>query len=301
MEELEKKLLAGHFSALARLISLAENQDRRIWTILAKHYSKIGRAKIVGITGPPGAGKSTLIGRLVELVRTASERIGILAVDPISPFSQGALLGDRIRLTQHFNDSAVFIRSVSTRGVLGGLSTAAREAIHLMDLCGCEWIFVETVGVGQNEVEIRKIADMTAVVVVPESGDDIQTLKSGILEVADLFVINKSDRPGAMALATSLTELVSISKAATPIFSTNETAPESSQRLAQYLKEKLSDPEFLATQRKGRIQNEGQDLVESWVLHQTKEWLREINFKQTNPYEFVSDFAQSWKGFVPKP
>lgn len=184
--------------ALSRLISKAENRETEsLYEILASLYTKLGRAKRVGFTGPPGAGKSSLISRLIQIARNKKETAAVVAVDPVSPFTGGALLGDRIRLSDHYNDPGVYIRSLSTRGKLGGLSLATREVTHLLDAFGFDRIFIETVGVGQSEVEVRKMVPLTVVVLVPESGDAIQTLKAGILEVGNLFVVNKSDRGGA--------------------------------------------------------------------------------------------------------
>lgn len=163
---------------------------------------------VVGITGPPGAGKSTLISGLIDLLLPQHTKIGVLAVDPTSPFSRGSLLGDRIRMSRHFTNPAVFIRSMATRGSLGGLAAKSMEVIDLMKAAGCSYVLVETVGVGQSEVEIAATADTTLLVLVPEAGDEIQNIKSGVMEVADIVVINKADRPGADAFAANLNTVV---------------------------------------------------------------------------------------------
>ncbi|HYC33100.1 MAG TPA: methylmalonyl Co-A mutase-associated GTPase MeaB, partial [Gemmatimonadales bacterium] len=187
----------GKTSALARAISVVENGRAGFERLLAGAHRHLGRAHRVGITGPPGAGKSTLVERLVAAYRSAGLRVGVVAVDPTSPFTGGALLGDRIRMESIALDEGVYIRSMATRGSLGGLATTTREVCDLLDAAGFDRIVVETVGVGQSELDVTRMADTTVLVLVPESGDGIQTLKSGVMEAVDCFVVNKSDRPGA--------------------------------------------------------------------------------------------------------
>jgi len=182
---------------VARAISRIERGGADVAELLREIYPQTGRARILGITGPPGAGKSTLVSQLAGVYRGAGERVGIVAVDPSSPFSGGAILGDRIRMGDLYTDPGVFIRSMATRGALGGLSRATIDAVDVLDAAGFGVVLIETVGVGQDEVDIVKAADSIAVVVVPGLGDDVQALKAGILEIADLFVVNKSDREGA--------------------------------------------------------------------------------------------------------
>ncbi|MEO6331965.1 MAG: methylmalonyl Co-A mutase-associated GTPase MeaB [Gemmatimonadaceae bacterium] len=188
---------AGKSAALARVVSIVENHRPGFDEILGRLHTKLGRARRIGVTGPPGAGKSTLNTLLVRELRNAGHRVGVVAVDPTSPFTGGALLGDRVRMESVALDSGVFIRSMATRGSLGGLAAATREVADVLDAFGFEWIIVETVGVGQSELDIARIADSSVVVLVPESGDSIQTLKAGLMEIADIFVVNKADRPGA--------------------------------------------------------------------------------------------------------
>jgi LAO/AO transport system kinase len=190
-------LLAGRTPALARAISVVENGRPGFERLLAGVHPSLGRARRIGITGPPGAGKSTLMERLVAAYRAAGHRVGVVAVDPTSPFTGGALLGDRIRMESIALDQGVYIRSMASRGSLGGLATTTREVCDLLDAAGFDLILVETVGVGQSELDVARMADSTVLVLVPESGDGIQTLKSGVMEAADLFVVNKADRPGA--------------------------------------------------------------------------------------------------------
>jgi LAO/AO transport system kinase len=191
------ELVAGKTAALARAISVVENERPGFERLLAEVHRSLGRARRIGITGPPGAGKSTLVERLVGRYRTAGLKVAVVAVDPTSTFTGGALLGDRIRMESVALDDGVYIRSMATRGSLGGLATTTREVCDLLDAAGFDRILVETVGVGQSELDVARMADSTVLVLVPESGDGIQTLKSGVMEIADVFVVNKADRSGA--------------------------------------------------------------------------------------------------------
>jgi LAO/AO transport system kinase len=188
---------AGRPAALARAVSLVENQREGFEDLLSALHPRVGRARRIGITGPPGAGKSTLTTHLVNEYRSAGLRVGVIAVDPTSPFTGGALLGDRVRMESVALDPGVFIRSLATRGSLGGISSATRSVADVLDAFGFDRIIIETVGVGQSELDVAKAADTTVVILVPESGDSIQALKAGLMEIADVFVVNKADRPGA--------------------------------------------------------------------------------------------------------
>lgn len=194
---IEERLLEGDKRACARLISMLENRDEKAIAIIKKLFHKTGNAYVIGITGSPGSGKSTLTDRLTKQLRSQGKKIGILAIDPTSPFSGGAILGDRIRMGDLALDKDVFIRSMGTRGFLGGISKATWGAVKVLDIYGCDYIFIETVGVGQSEVDIVKMADTVLMVMVPNMGDDIQAIKAGIMEIADVFAINKSDLDGA--------------------------------------------------------------------------------------------------------
>ena len=206
---------AGKSAALARVVSIVENHRPGFDEILGRLHTKLGRARRIGITGPPGAGKSTLSTLLVRELRGAGHRVGVVAVDPTSPFTGGALLGDRVRMESVALDSGVFIRSMATRGSLGGLAAATREVADVLDAFGFERIIVETVGVGQSELDIARIADSSVVVLVPESGDSIQTLKAGLMEIADIFVVNKADRPGADRLRMDIELMLGLRSGAT--------------------------------------------------------------------------------------
>jgi LAO/AO transport system kinase len=197
LDLLISELVAGKTAALARAISVVENGRPGFERLLAQVHRSLGRARRIGITGPPGAGKSTLVERLVGRYRAAGLKVAVVAVDPTSTFTGGALLGDRIRMESVALDNGVYIRSMATRGSLGGLATTTREVCDLLDAAGFDRILVETVGVGQSELDVARMADSTVLVLVPESGDGIQTLKSGVMEIADLFVVNKADRSGA--------------------------------------------------------------------------------------------------------
>jgi LAO/AO transport system kinase len=197
-------MLDGDRLALARLITRVENRSPEVPAIMQAIHERTGRAYVLGITGPPGAGKSTLVDRITSLLRAEQQPVGVIAVDPSSPFTGGAVLGDRIRMQTHTLDPDVFIRSMATRGSFGGLARATGDVIKVMDAFGFPWILIETVGVGQTELDIIRQADTTVVALVPESGDSVQAMKAGLMEVADVFVVNKADRDGAHALMAEL-------------------------------------------------------------------------------------------------
>lgn len=204
MKDLLDRFEAKETRALARLISLLENEDPNHEDILKSIFQQTGRANVIGFTGSPGAGKSSLVDQIVKRIRLRNQTVGIIAVDPTSPFTGGALLGDRIRMQEHSLDKGVFIRSMGTRGSLGGLAKTTKDVVKAMDAFGFDWVIVETVGVGQAEYDIIHVADTTIVVLTPGAGDSIQTIKAGIMEIADVFAINKADLPGADRVATEV-------------------------------------------------------------------------------------------------
>ncbi len=207
---LAERVVAGDRRAIAGAISLVENRDAAAVPLLQELFPKTGRAQVVGITGAPGAGKSTLVEKLAGEYRRRGVRVGVLAVDPTSPFSGGAILGDRVRMQSLAHDPGVYIRSMATRGQLGGLAPTTQDAVTILDAAGCESILIETVGVGQDEVEVARLADATVLLLVPGLGDDIQTFKAGVMEIADVFVINKSDRQGADRVEQEVTAMLSL-------------------------------------------------------------------------------------------
>ncbi|MEZ5317633.1 MAG: methylmalonyl Co-A mutase-associated GTPase MeaB [Vicinamibacterales bacterium] len=207
---LSERLLAGDPRAIARAISLIEDESSDGAALVGRIYEHTGRAYLIGVTGPPGAGKSTLVEQLTRELRKTGVRVGVLAVDPTSPYSGGAILGDRVRMQMHAEDAGVFIRSMATRGHLGGLARTTAEAALVLDAAGYDIVIIETVGVGQDEVDIVRTADISIVTVVPGTGDEVQALKAGIMEIADIFVVNKADREGADRTASSIEVMLSL-------------------------------------------------------------------------------------------
>lgn len=211
-----RQILSGHKRSVARAISLVENEDPIKLPLLEALYPHTGKAYVLGITGSPGAGKSSLVDRLIQYLRGQGKQVGVLAVDPTSPYTGGALLGDRVRMVRHATDTGVYIRSMGTRGSQGGLSRSSREVIRILDACGCDVILVETVGVGQSELDVMHVADSVCVVLHPGAGDVVQAFKAGIMEIADLFVVNKSDLPGAENVVAEIEEMLDVSRKEAP-------------------------------------------------------------------------------------
>lgn len=214
IQEWSEKILAGDHRAVARAISAIEERQAEGQELLMRLFATTGNAFVIGVTGAPGAGKSTLVEKLAAQYRTGGGRVGILAVDPTSPYSGGAILGDRIRMQALSNDDGVYIRSMATRGELGGLAPAAHDAVSILDAAGCRVVIIETVGVGQDEVEVARLAEATVLLLVPGMGDDIQTFKAGVMEIADLFVVNKADHPGAERVEQEVLAMLAISSRA---------------------------------------------------------------------------------------
>lgn len=288
-EALVAAAAAGDKAALARLISMVEQGGAAVREVGRVVYPKGGQAYTVGITGAPGAGKSTLTDRLIAVVRAAGTgpEVGVLAVDPTSPFSGGALLGDRVRMQDHYLDPGVFIRSMATRGHLGGLALATPEAIRVLDAVGVPVIFVETVGVGQVEVEIAGAADTTVVVLTPGAGDGVQAMKAGLLEVADLFVINKADRPGVAELERDLNHMLDMDNRTDgwrpPILKTVAVSGEGVPRLWEAVGEHrayLESSGKLAERRLARLTEELREIITEQLAQRAAELCRGEAFER---------------------
>jgi LAO/AO transport system kinase len=260
--DLAKGVLEGDKRALARAISLVENDDPEGWALVREVYPRTGRAAVVGFTGPPGVGKSTLIGRLVEHARAGEREGAVLSIDPSSPFTQGALLGDRIRLTDHFLDPGVYIRSMASRGSLGGLSEATLQAALLMDASGKDDVFLETVGVGQAEVDIIDHADTVVLVLMPGSGDSIQALKAGVMEIPDVIAVNKADHPLTDTMVREIRGVLSLGPQEgwrVPIVKTEASRGEGVEELAGKIaehREFIESEGTLAERRRRNLMNE---------------------------------------------
>jgi LAO/AO transport system kinase len=260
--DLAERLLAGDKRALARAISLVENDDPEGWALVREVYPHTGRAAIVGFTGPPGVGKSTIIGRLLERARAAEREVAVLSIDPSSPFTRGALLGDRIRLSDHFLDPGVYIRSMATRGSLGGLSEATLQAALLMDASGKDDVFLETVGVGQAEVDIIDHADTVVLALMPGSGDSIQALKAGVMEIPDVIVVNKSDHPLTDTMVREIRGVLSLGPQEgwrVPIVKAEASRGEGIEELGQKISEHrefIEERGTLAERRRRNLLNE---------------------------------------------
>lgn len=254
----------GDFQAFAKLLTWLERSPTRDAVALTELMAPTQAAFRLGITGPPGAGKSTLVGRLIAEFRKMNLKVGVMAVDPSSPFTHGAILGDRIRYTEHALDSGVFIRSLGTRGSLGGLSSAAFLMARAFDACGFDILLVETVGVGQTELDVLHVADQVCVVLVPESGDSIQAMKAGLMEIADIFVVNKSDRPGADGLKREIEASIHDGESANAIQVLKCTASEGEgiDRLMQaILKAKAETNSLSNRSAPGRLREEAKSLL----------------------------------------
>jgi LAO/AO transport system kinase len=279
--ELTDKLLAGDKRALARAISLVENDDPEGWALVREVYPQTGKAAVVGFTGPPGVGKSTLIGALTTKYRERDRQVAVLSIDPSSPFTKGALLGDRIRLTEHFLDSGVFIRSMANRGALGGLSEACLQAALLMDASGKDVVLLETVGVGQAEVDIIDHADTVVLALMPGSGDSIQALKAGVMEIPDVIIVNKSDHPLTDTMIREIRGVLSLGPQKgwrVPIVKTEASRGEGIDELAEAIeahRKHIESEGTLAERRRRNLMNEVLALAAGRLRRQLEESLHD--------------------------
>ena len=334
LSTLVQGIRAGNMRALARACRLIDERDPCAFELLKRIFTHAGRAYVIGVTGTPGAGKSTLVDGLIRLYREQGKRVAVLAVDPTSPYSGGAILGDRIRMQQHFTDEGVFIRSIATRGHLGGLSRSTGDVLHVLHASTFDIVIVETVGVGQDELEVTQLADTTLVVMAPGLGDDIQAIKAGILEVADVFAVNKSDRVGADATVQDLQQMLSLRRVPTGVskmqghtaVSTLRAAPEAAAgewlppilKTVAHRQEGLADlvdafskhREFLTTTEAGKaIQAQRQvaefrailyqaliDAVDARFAEQVSEKLRDIVDGWADPYSSAESLVRSAMG-----
>lgn len=306
-DELVRRTLAGERVPLARALSWVENEAPGSVELLDQCFARSGRAFRIGVTGPPGAGKSTLVTRLALEYRAREMSVAIVAVDPTSPFSGGALLGDRVRMGELAGDPGVFIRSMATRGSLGGLAVHTAQVCDVLDAAGFERVLIETVGVGQSELEVAETADSTAVVLVPESGDAVQAMKAGLMEIGDLFVINKADREGAERAAFAIRSALDLRHAPTawaiPVHQTvasiGQGVPEVVDRFEEHL-EFLRDSGTLEQRRKHRLERRLRDLVQDRLWREFRarvpdaEWsalVDELGRRRVTPHQAAASLA----------
>ncbi|TLS36690.1 methylmalonyl Co-A mutase-associated GTPase MeaB [Pseudalkalibacillus caeni] len=309
MHPLAERIKNKDERALARAISLVENDSPEKLSLLKDIHPMTGRAHYVGITGSPGAGKSSLVNRLITYLRSLDLKVGIVAVDPTSPFSGGALLGDRVRMAEHFTDPGVFIRSMGTRGSLGGLSRTTKETVRLLDAYGFDVILIETVGVGQSELDIMKIADTITVVLNPGSGDVVQVFKAGIMEIADVFVVNKADLPGVQKLLTELESMLDIVKHDAdwrpPVVQTvsvkNQGIDEMWKEIDHHRQE-IERTGERERRRKANLEREVLEVVHYELMREIQkreedtgyEWLEDVEKNRVDPYSAAQRILRKW-------
>lgn len=311
MHPLASRIKMGDVRALARAISYVEDDHEDKIELLRDLHDAANHAHYIGITGSPGAGKSSLVNQFIHYLRKVDLKVGVVAVDPTSPFSGGALLGDRVRMNQHFTDPNVFIRSMGTRGSLGGLSRTTKEAVRVMDAFGFDVILIETVGVGQSELDIMKIADTTAVVLTPGSGDAVQVFKAGIMEIADLFVVNKADFPGVQKLIAEIHSMLDLVKHDAsfrpPIVKTVSIRGEGMDSLWEAVEQHktyLNESGEGAKKRKRILVEETLEFVEYEVIKKIREtessdstdWVKDVETGRLDPYSAAEILLDKWIG-----
>jgi LAO/AO transport system kinase len=312
MHEITQRILAGDVRGAARAITCIENDYPERGQILRELFPHTGKAKLIGITGTPGAGKSSLVDCLIGYLRSLGMKLGVVAVDPTSPFTGGALLGDRVRMQNHALDPGVFIRSMGTRGSLGGLSRNTRDAVRVLDAYGCDVILIETVGVGQSELDVMTIADTTVVVLNPGGGDSVQAFKAGIMEIADLFVINKADLPGVEKLQIEVEQMLDLAKHDAPwrppVVRTVSTLQ---QGMAELWAEVERHSRFLlesgemAERRSRHLQDEVLEMVRDHIyrkmIHGVQQGryaaeMKRVADREQDPYSAADTIVRDWFG-----
>lgn len=272
MTQIASKVIAGDPRSIARLITMVENNDPDAVETMKQIHAHTGQATVIGITGVMGSGKSSLIFELAVVYRAEGKKVGIIAIDPTSPFSGGALLGDRIRMTDLSTDEGVFIRSMGTRGMMGGLTSSLYDVVEILDAAGMDIIFIETVGVGQDEVDIAKIADTTLVVLVPGLGDSVQTIKAGLMEIADVFVVNKADKPGVEQTVAELESMLDLTPSPdrrTPIVATSAKEKKNISLLQEKIREHqqyLKNSNQFLTRRRQRYEAELIEIIRKRLM-----------------------------------